>query len=105
MIFATLLAAAEGQQAEAPAWFTAMPMLMIGLMVVLLFVLPNRRQQKERQQMMSRLKKGDRIVNSGGIIGVVDGIKDKEDEVLLKGGLRITKSSIVKIEEEKEGAS
>jgi preprotein translocase subunit YajC len=61
--------------------------------------------------LVAALKKNDKIINSGGIIGVVESIKEKENEVVLRGGLRVTKSSIVQIvtedttKEQKEGGA
>lgn len=76
------------------------PLIMMGLIFLLgyfLLMRPAQRQEKERRALISKLKKNDKIVNAGGIIGVVDSIKDQEDEVTLKGGIRILRSSIVKI--------
>ena len=71
------------------------------------FHAPAQRQEKERQALIAKLKKNDRIVNSGGIIGTVDSIKEQDNEVILKGGVHILRSSIVKIvtadEANKEG--
>jgi preprotein translocase subunit YajC len=70
----------------------------------LLMIRPNmKRQERERQTLLSALKKNDKVVTSSGIIGIVASIKDKEDEVTLKVDessnvrLRMTKSSIVRI--------
>lgn len=53
------------------------------LMFVLIFAVmyffmirPQQRREKERQRMISELKKGDRVVTSSGIFGTVWGIKD-----------------------------
>ena len=56
-----------------------------------------KRQEKQRQALVSTLKKNDKIINSGGIIGIVESVKEKENEVVLKGGLRVTKASIVQV--------
>jgi preprotein translocase subunit YajC len=53
--------------------------------------------------MLDALKKNDKVITSGGIIGIVAAIKDKEDEVTLKVDessnvrLRVLKSSIIRI--------
>jgi preprotein translocase subunit YajC len=73
------------------------PLLAILFIGYFLLWRPARRQEAERRAMVSALKENDKIVNSGGIIGVVASIKEKEDEVVLKGGIRITKSSIVRV--------
>jgi preprotein translocase subunit YajC len=64
---------------------------------------PMKKQEAERQALLSAMKKNDKVVTSGGIIGIVASIKEKEDEVTLKVDessnvrLRVLKSSIVKI--------
>jgi preprotein translocase subunit YajC len=81
------------------------PLIMMGLIFLLgyfLLMRPAQRQEKERRAMIATLKKNDKIVNNGGIIGIVDSIKEKEDEVVLKGGLHITRTSIVRILKEDE---
>jgi preprotein translocase subunit YajC len=87
-----------------------LPSLLLILVVgYFLMIRPMQRQEKQRQALIAGVKKNDRIVNQGGIIGVVESIKD--EEVLLKGGLRVTKSSIVKVippegaTEQKEGGA
>lgn len=88
---------ADGAAGGPPGYYQ---FIMIGGMVVLFYMLllrPQQRQEKDRLRMISQLKKNDKIVNQGGIIGVVDTIKEREDEVVLRGGMRITKSSIVRI--------
>ncbi len=94
----------------APGLLSYTPFLFVIVLFYLLLIRPARTQEKQRQALVNALKKNDRIVNSGGIIGVVENIKEKEDEVVLKGGLRITKSSIVKVlgddgKEQKDGGA
>jgi preprotein translocase subunit YajC len=113
-MLATLLLLAEEttpQTSQAPGWFSLLPFLGIAVLFYLLMVAPMRRQEKQRQALVSALKKNDKIINSGGIIGIVDSMKDKENEVVLRGGLRITKASIVQVirddsaKEQKEGGA
>lgn len=95
MLFSVLIA--QQPTSDAPSWFPAMPWVLIIVAFLFIFILPMRRQEKQRQTLMASLKKNAKIHNSGGIIGIVETIKENEDEVILRGGLRITKSSIVKI--------
>ena len=43
---------------------------------------PQAKRQKEKQKMLSELKKGDRIVTIGGIHGTISGFKGKEKKML-----------------------
>ena len=82
----------------------------IAALFYFLMIAPMKRQEKQRQALVSTLKRNDKIINSGGIIGIVESVKEKENEVVLKGGLRVTKASIVQVvtedapKEQKEGS-
>jgi len=59
---------------------TAMQFIIIAVMFgVLYFVMirPQRKREKETQQMLSQLKVGDKIVTIGGIVGKITKIKDE----------------------------
>ena len=47
-----------------------------------LLIRPQRKRQKEHQQMMQELKRGDKVVTAGGLYGVVESIS--EDSVVIK---------------------
>ncbi len=57
-------------------------MLMLLLPMVLIFYLlilrPQRKQEANRKAMIAAIKKNDRIVTNGGLIGVVTSVKDEE---------------------------
>ena len=113
MLTALLLAVEDNAQptGQAPGWVSMMPILLVGILFVLLVFAPMRRQEKQRQALVAGLKKNDKIINSGGIIGIVESVKEKENEVVLRGGLRVTKASIVQVvredaaKESKEGGA
>ncbi|HEV3260757.1 MAG TPA: preprotein translocase subunit YajC [Gemmataceae bacterium] len=107
MSYAFLLLAADPPAASdggGAGLFSLAPFLLIGLAFVFLIIMPARRQEKQRQALIMALKKNDRVVNSGGIIGVVESIKENADEVVLRGGVRITRSSIQRIIPPEEGS-
>ena len=72
-------------QAAAPAGGTGgqSPMFTMGLMVILvggMFFMQWRastRKEKERKEMLANVKTGDRVLFSGGIIGVITNVKEK----------------------------
>ena len=52
---------------------------MIALIFVIFYFLlirPQQKKQKQHQNMLGTLKKGDRVVTSGGVYGTVVGVKD-----------------------------
>ena len=88
----------DGQQA-APGWTSFVPLIL--LMVVFWFVLirPQQKKQKMHQQMLTKLKSGDRVVTNGGIVGTVVNVKDKTVTVRTAGDtkLEFTKGSVTEI--------
>lgn len=47
------------------------PLLLVGVLFFFLMFLPERKKQKQRQKMLEALKKGDRVMTSGGLYGTV----------------------------------
>ena len=89
------LLAANGQ--PSPVFVQPLIFLAIGLIFYFIVFLPNRKRQKALQDMLNNLKNGDKVITSGGIFGVVAGIKD--DRIQLKVAdqvkIEISKSAIV----------
>jgi preprotein translocase subunit YajC len=53
--------------------------LMFGLIIVVMYffmIRPQQKREKQRQRMISELKKGDKVVTSSGILGTIWGLKD-----------------------------
>ncbi|HSP13883.1 MAG TPA: preprotein translocase subunit YajC [Thermoanaerobaculia bacterium] len=59
-----------------------LPILAIGLVFYFIVIAPANKQRKKTQEMLSSLKKGDRVVTSGGIYGTIQGVEP--DVVYLK---------------------
>lgn len=58
-----------------------------GLIFVLMYLLlirPQRKKQKEHQKLLGELKKGDRVVTSGGMFGTIFAIDEERNRVVLK---------------------
>jgi preprotein translocase subunit YajC len=74
-----LLAQEKGQQGEPSNPLTMLaPLLIIVLLFFFMIILPQRRERRVREEMMSRLKKNDRVITNAGIFGHVVNIKDNE---------------------------
>jgi preprotein translocase subunit YajC len=97
-----LLAQADPSAQAAPGFFPPLPLLMLlmGLFFVV-FVLPqNRRQRKEQEQMLAKMKPGAKVVLSSGIVGNVVTAKDGEDEITIRSAdakLRVLRSSVTRV--------
>lgn len=51
------------------------PIVAIGLVFYFLVIAPANKQRKKTQEMISSLKKGDRVITTGGIYGTVQGVE------------------------------
>lgn len=66
-----LQAAGEG------SWVSVLfPFILMFAIFYFLLIRPQQRQQRRRQEMLSSLKRGDRVVTVGGIHGEITAIKD-----------------------------
>ncbi len=52
------------------------PLILLFVVFYFLLIRPQQKQQKARKEMLSNLKKGDRVVTIGGIYGVIKEIDD-----------------------------
>ncbi|HEM4243516.1 TPA: preprotein translocase subunit YajC [Streptococcus suis] len=53
-----------------------LPLVMVAMIGFMFY--SQRKQQKERQEALNQIKKGDEIVTIGGLFGIVDEIDDKK---------------------------
>lgn len=91
-----LAASAQGQ----PGWLGFVPMILIfGIMYVLLF-LPMRRRQKALQKLIEELKRGDKVVTNGGLVGEVAAVEAKYIHLKVAPNvkLKIAKSAVAGLE-------
>ena len=76
----------------------------MGFMMYLIVIRPQRTRQKQLNALMSNLKAGDKILTSSGIVGVVVGVKEKTVSIRSADSkLEVLKSTISEITE-KAGA-
>ena len=91
--------AAAGQQAAGGGSWSFLLMLGAMFLVMWLFMIrPQRKQQKELEEMRNALKKGDKVITSGGIYGVIADVDERTVLIKVDGEtkLRVDKSSIQK---------
>lgn len=114
MLFALLVLFAGAEQKPVPpvdnmpGWASLVPIILIFGVFYFLIILPTqRKERKQREALFAALKKNDEVVTAGGVIGVVQSIKD--DEVVLKiddnAKMRVVKSSIARIIPKESSAS
>ncbi|MFN3701397.1 MAG: preprotein translocase subunit YajC [Alphaproteobacteria bacterium] len=69
-------------------------LIVVGVLILLFYVLlimPQQRRFKEHTKMLNSLKKGDKIVTGGGLVGTVEKIIEDKDEVVIDlGDVKVT---------------
>ena len=97
-----LFAQVSGQSAAGqPGGFSGLivqmfPIILIFGIFYFLLIRPQQKKQKEHQNMIQELKKGDYVLTSGGIYGLIVAVKDRGFSVKIADNVKvdIAKSAI-----------
>ena len=70
--------------------------LMFG-MVYFVLIRPQRKRQKEHEELTNELRKGDKVRTAGGIYGVLENVNDENVTMKVESGaiMRVAKDSVV----------
>ena len=83
------------------------PLILIFVIFYFFLIRPQQKRVKDHREMVAGLKRGDEIITSGGIIGIVDRVmEDDRVEVILTDNVKVqiiksTITSLLKKEEKK----
>lgn len=98
-----------GSEAAGPAGLLTsfLPFILIIGIFYFLIIRPQNKKKKETEQMLSNLKKGDKIVTIGGLHGTVQSVKDttviiKADDNVKLEFLRSAVSNVVTVSKEEK---
>lgn len=84
------LAAGAPDPASAFAWNMGLILVLV-MMFYFLLIRPQQKRFKEHQDMIDALKKGDKVVTAGGLVGKVHKITAGSDEVQIDlGDVKVT---------------
>ena len=67
-----------------------LPFVFVVVIFYVMVWMPQRKQMKERKHMLSELKKGDAVITSGGIHGVVSNVRGNLVDIKVNEETRIT---------------
>ena len=77
------------------SWFL---FFLVLIFVVFYFIMirPQRKRQKEHQELTQGLQKGDRVITAGGIYGQIESMNDESIVIKVEGGttIRVARSSV-----------
>ena len=66
------------------------PLILIFVIFYFFLIRPQQKKVKDHKLMVSNLKRGDKVVTSGGIIGTVDRVIDNDKlEVLISDNVKV----------------
>ncbi|MGO8748995.1 MAG: preprotein translocase subunit YajC [Thermoguttaceae bacterium] len=86
--YLALLADGEPAAPGGASWGMAQTVLFLWLPIGLLFywllIMPQRRDQRKRQDLLSNLKESDRVLTAGGVYGVVTNVNRERGQATLK---------------------
>lgn len=77
-----------------------MPIVLVLGIFFFLVIRPQQRERKRREEMLRALKKGDRVVTSGGLIGTVVGLTERRVTLRLgdQGRVECLRSAITSLD-------
>ncbi|OQX73837.1 MAG: preprotein translocase subunit YajC [Campylobacteraceae bacterium 4484_4] len=81
-------------QAQGDLLTSLLPLIVLFGIFYFLIIRPQQKQAKQHKEMLESLKKGDRIITSGGLIGEV--VKPEEDFIKVK----LNDDTVVKVSRE-----
>jgi preprotein translocase subunit YajC len=78
------------------------PMILIFVVFYFLLIRPQQKKAKAHQEMIANLKKGDRVITSGGMYGLVTGLDEATAtiEIADKVRVKVTRGSIAALAQE-----
>ena len=80
----------QGAGGEGAGGFSAfIPLILMFVIFYFLLIRPQQKKSKDHREMVSNLKKGDRIITSGGLHGRVTGVTDQTLTVEIADKVRV----------------
>jgi preprotein translocase subunit YajC len=108
--WATALAQATPEAAPPSGPAALTPFVYMAVMVVIFYFIlirPQAKAKKEQEELIAKVKVGDKVVTSGGILGTIANVKDKTVVVKVADNVKIEVqkthlATVTKASEEKE---
>jgi len=81
---------------EANIWTMLIPLVLIVAIFYFIMIRPQRKKQKEHQQLVEELKRGDRVITAGGIYGVIESTSEDSIVIKVESGttIRVARNSV-----------
>ncbi|MFP4056889.1 MAG: preprotein translocase subunit YajC [Candidatus Brocadiia bacterium] len=83
------------------------PLILIFFVFYVFLIRPQNKRRRQRMEMLSALRKGDKVITTGGIHGIITHVRDQEVVVKVGDDVRLTlqKSGIAHVKSPAEDAA
>ena len=97
-------AAPANPKAQQSSWKSMIVPVGLIVVMILLFSRANKKQQKQRQEMMNKIVKGTKVLLNSGVYGKIVEVKENDFVVEIAENVRVlvVKEGIARVEEEKK---
>jgi preprotein translocase subunit YajC len=84
-------------QGGASQWMGLLPLVLLFVVFYFLLIRPQQKRAKQQKLFIENLKKGDKVITSGGLYGTITGITDDSVtiEIAEKVRVKVLKSAVV----------
>lgn len=89
-------------QASQPSFlYSFVPIILIFVIMYMLLIRPQQKKNKEHQEMIKRLKAGDKVITAGGIHGVLSKVDDRSLKIKVAENveLEFSRGSVASLQE------
>lgn len=101
------MGAPGGQAGQAGGLAGFLPIIILFAIFYFLLIRPQQKKAKEHREMIDNLKKGNRVVTSGGIFGTIVSLDDTTIglEIAEKVKIKVARSNIAALVSDKDAAA
>jgi preprotein translocase subunit YajC len=71
------------------AMWTFIPLVLVFVVFYVMLIRPQQKKAKEHRQLLNNLKRGDQVVTSGGLYGVITGLTDQTVTMEISDKIRV----------------
>lgn len=88
---------AEGEEGTGSIWPMIIFLVVIFALFYFVMIRPQRKRQKQHEELMQGLQKGDKVMTAGGIYGTIESLSDDNVVIKVESGttLRVARGSVV----------
>lgn len=87
----------DGGDFTTSIWPMVIFIVLLFAMMYFLMIRPQRKRQREQQDLLDQLHRGDKVITAGGIHGEVDSVSDDSVVIKVESGatMRVAKASVI----------